>query len=296
MIDFRTPKIEDKQRYQTALEKTDFADCDSSFAVTYLWRNYYDIKIAFKNGFVFKGYFEKGKPTGYTLPFGGDNLKWAVEEILRDAGERGIEKPVIGLLTEKTRDELQRIFPGKFIFRESRNDADYIYLRDDLANLAGKKYHGKRNHISRFKKDYPFYSYRPLERENFSHALCIAAKWCNERGSIHGEEYGADYAAIEDAFLNFDNLELFGGLIYIRDDAVAMTVASKIRGDICDVLFEKAILPKAYPVINNEFSKTLTNYKFVNREEDKGIQGLRKSKLSYKPEILLMKYTAILVG
>jgi hypothetical protein len=295
MLDFKKPEVGDKCWYDAALEKTNSQGCDCSFSNTYLWRNYYNIEIAKKKDFVFKTYFRGDKPSGYVLPFGGTDLKWAVEEIFNDAKDRGVKKPVIGLLTEDNKNQLEKLFPNKFIFEQSRDDADYIYLQEKLAELKGKKYHGKRNHISRFKRDYPNYLFKPLERENFSDALMIAAKWCDEKQNINGEEYGADYKAIEDAFLHYDDLKLFGGIIYVDDKAVAMTVASKIRGDICDVHFEKAVIEGCYPVINQEFSKTLTDYKYLNREEDMGLEGLRKSKLSYKPEIILMKYIATLV-
>ena len=85
---------------------------------------------------------------------------------------------------------------------------------------------------------------------------------------------------------------MFGGIIYVDNKAVAMTVASKIRDGICDVHFEKSIIDNGYPVINNEFVKTLTDFKYINREEDMGLEDLRKSKLSYKPNIILMKYNA----
>jgi hypothetical protein len=295
MLNFKKPETQDKIWYENALEKTNFQGCDCSFANTYLWRNYYNIQIAKKNDFVFKTYFRGDKPSGYTLPFGGSDLKWAIEELLQDAKDRDVKNPVIGLLTEENKNLVEKLFPNRFRFDESRDDADYIYLQEKLSVLKGKKYHGKRNHISRFKKDYPDYVYKPLVRDNFSDALMIAAQWCNERQDIDGDEYGADYKAIEDAFLHYDELQLFGGIIYVEDKAVAMTVASKIRGDICDVHFEKAIIEGCYPVINQEFSKTLKDYKYLNREEDMGLEGLRKSKLSYRPEILLMKYTATLV-
>lgn len=294
-MDFRKPEISDKVIIQNALDKTNFMGCDTSFANTYLWRDYYDIRIGFKGDFVFKAYFENDKPTGYTLPFGGDNIKWAVDEIIIDARERGIENPLIGLLTEETANLLQEVYKDKFKFTENPENADYIYLQEDLANLKGKKYHSKRNHISQFVRKYPDYSFKPLTRENFSDALIVAAKWCDIRKDIEGETFGSDYTAIEDAFLHFDELGLFGGIIYVKGEAVAMTVASKIRGDICDIHFEKSIIDGGYSIINNEFSKTLSDFKYLNREEDLGLEGLRKSKLSYKPVIFLKKYDATLV-
>lgn len=292
MLEFRKPKIEDKEKYQNALDKINFMDGECSFANTYMWSEHYDTRIAFKNDFVFRCYFENDKPIGYTIPFGGEDLKWAVEELLQDAKDRNATEFELGLLTEEVKEKLETLFPNKFEFTENRDDADYIYLQEDLANLSGKKYHGKRNHISQFKRANPDYVYEPLTRDHYSDALLIAAKWASDRNEIDGEEYGADYVAIEDCFLHFHELDLFGGIIYVDNKAVAMTVASKIRDGICDVHFEKSIIDNGYPVINNEFVKTLTDFKYINREEDMGLEDLRKSKLSYKPNIILMKYNA----
>lgn len=295
MIDFHKPEICDREKFQEALDKTDFMGCDTSFANTYLWRDHYDIRIGFKKDFVFKAYFDGDVPAGYTLPFGGKDIKWAVDEILLDAKERGVENPLIGLLTDNAVELLKSFYPDTFVFTESPDNADYIYLQEDLANLKGKKYHSKRNHISQFVRKYPDYTYKPLTRENFSDALLVAGKWCDIRKDIEGELFGSDYTAIEDSFLHFDELGLFGGIVYVNGDAVAMTVASKIRGNICDVHFEKSVIDGGYSIINNEFSKTLSSYKYLNREEDMGLEGLKKSKLSYKPAIILMKYDATLV-
>lgn len=292
MLDFRKPDIDDKLKYQTFLERSDFQGCDCSFANIYLWRDRYNIKIAFKGDYVFTAYFDGGKPVGYSMPFGGKDTHWAINEILTDAKERDAQDFEIGLLTGKMVDEIKMIFPDEFVFEETRDEADYIYLQQNLANLSGKKYHGKRNHISQFLRNYPDYKYVPLNRDNFSDALLVAAKWCSDREDIDGEEFGSDYPAIEDAFLYFNSLGLFGGVLYAEDKAVAMTIASKIRGDICDVHFEKSVIDGGYAVINNELAKSLVDYKYINREEDMGLEGLRKSKLSYKPYTILMKYNA----
>lgn len=98
--------------------------------------------------------------------------------------------------------------------------------------------------------------------------------------------------AIEDCFLHFHELDLFGGIIYVDNKAVAMTVASKIVMVSVMFILKSLLIDNGYPVINNEFVKTLTDFKYINREEDMGLEDLRKSKLSYKPNIILMKYNA----
>lgn len=109
-----------------------------------------------------------------------------------------------------------------------------------------------------------------------------------------GESLGAEYCAINRAFYNFDTLGMFGGVLYVNDEPVAMTAASRINDKVCDVNFEKALnFDGAYAMINNCFAQTYTDYELLNREEDMGIEGLRKAKLSYYPERVLTRYAAI---
>lgn len=89
---------------------------------------------------------------------------------------------------------------------------------------------------------------------------------------------------------------MHGGIVYVKDKAVAMTLGCEISPIAFDICFEKALreYDGIYAVINNEFAKTLSSYKYINREEDMGIEGLKKSKLSYNPIILIARYNATL--
>jgi len=104
----------------------------------------------------------------------------------------------------------------------------------------------------------------------------------------------SELLAIREALDHFDELSLMGGVLYVNSRPVAMTIASPINSSVLDIHFEKAVgVDGAYAVINNEFAKSHTEYLQFNREEDLGLEGLRKSKLSYNPDKILMKYTAI---
>ena len=118
--------------------------------------------------------------------------------------------------------------------------------------------------------------------------------WCSENG-IDLEHYEEKHA-IREALDNIDEFKMRGGIIYVDSMPVAMTLGCEISPIAFDICFEKALreYDGIYAVINNEFAKTLSSYKYINREEDMGLEGLKKSKLSYNPIILLARYNATL--
>ena len=184
---------------------------------------------------------------------------------------------------------MEMLFPGKLLFSEARDQFDYIYKTETLATLPGRKFHAKRNHISRFRSLYT-YEYHALTENNKNVCLEIMAecKTPNETNTQHDEEQ----KAIEYALEYFDTFDLFGGYIEISGKPVAFTISEYLNNSEVIVHFEKALKEYngVYAVINQEFAKSiLGRSEFINREEDLGIDGLRQSKLSDYPDILLKK-------
>ena len=120
----------------------------------------------------------------------------------------------------------------------------------------------------------------------------VVYDWCKEN-NINQSTYG-ELEVIKEALENFEEFKMNGAILYVENRPVAMTLGSEISERVFDVNFEKALreYDGAYAVINNEFAKTLTRYEYINREEDMGIEGLRKAKLSYNPIIILDRYNA----
>ncbi|MBQ8859783.1 MAG: DUF2156 domain-containing protein [Ruminococcus sp.] len=288
MLDFHTPTLEDKDWIEKLVKNSGQIGCDVSFATTYLWREKYDIRVCNHDGVLYKAYFGKNGVSGYTFPIGDKPPKVMLDEIIKDAKERKV-KPLIGMLNKTNAEILFHIYPDMFEFTEERDSADYIYSRENLANLAGKKFHAKRNHISKFKRNNENFEYKSIDEENKEDAFFVAHKWHMQNDSDKSE-----LSAIREAVDNFSELDLLGGILYVNSRPVAMTIGSKINDYVLDVNFEKAVeVDGAYAVINNEFAKANAGFLQFNREEDLGLEGLRKSKLSYNPDKILMKYTAI---
>lgn len=291
MLDFYTPTLEDASWVAEITENCGQIGCDISFATTYLWRNEYDIRICKYKDTFFKAYFDSDEQVGYSFPIGKMSPKEALEVLMNDAKERG-QKALIGMMNKTNAEILSHLYPGKFEFTEERESADYIYSRENLANLAGKKFHAKRNHISKFKRNNEDYCYKAIDSSNIEDAYFVAHKWHMQH--MQNDSDKSELLAIREALDNFEALSLLGGVLYVNSRPVAMTIGSKINSFVCDVNFEKAVdVDGAYAVINNEFAKAQEQFLQFNREEDLGIEGLRKSKLSYNPDKILMKYTAV---
>ena len=289
MLDFYTPTLADASWYEEITENCGQIGCDISFATTYLWRKKYDIRICKYNDTLFKAYFGADGHMGYSFPIGKMSPKEALEVLINDAKQRG-QKPLIGMMNKTNAEILFHLYPDQFEFTEERDSADYIYSRENLATLSGKKFHAKRNHISKFKRNNEDYCYKAIDNTNIEDAYFVAHKWHMQNDSDKSE-----LTAIREALDNFSALSLFGGVLYVNSRPVAMTIGSKINSFVCDVNFEKAVdVDGAYAVINNEFAKAQEQFLQFNREEDLGLEGLRKSKLSYNPDKILMKYTAVM--
>lgn len=214
-----------------------------------------------------------------------------MEELLAICHEEGIQL-LIAPASEQDRAQMLEWFPGRFLIEGDRNDYDYIYAREKLATLAGKKLHGKRNHIARF-KDSGDWSYEPMTAENIEECRTMTYTWIHMREEKWNEEMNQEISVLHEAFDHMQELGLVGGVLRRDGQIVAFSIGERLNSETFVVHFEKAYpdLQGAYPMINQQFVlHECEGYAYVNREEDTGDPGLRKAKLSYYPDILLPKY------
>lgn len=293
MLNFELIEKNDINYFKQFYDYSEAFGCDVNVLNAYLWRNEYNIKFAVYDDTLIKAYFKDDDTVwGYCMPT-GKNVKKAIEQILIDAQERKA-KPMFVMLTNAQRAVLESTLPSKLEFVRSPENQDYIYLTKDLVMLSGKKFHAKRNHISKFYRTYSDTHFETIDSSNEQDALRVAEDWCEENG--YNPKGYEELAVIKEALDMREDFGLSGAVLYVDDKPVAMTLGSKISDKVFDINFEKALrqYDGVYAVINNEFAKTLTDYEYINREEDMGIEGLRKSKLSYNPVIILDRYNATL--
>ena len=295
MIPFKDITLADKDTITSFTMKSDRRNCDLSFSNLCSWRFLYDTQFAVVDNFlVFK--FWAGEQLAYMMPVGTGDLKAVLWELIEDARKENQHFCMLGVCSNM-RADLEAILPEQFTFTEDRDYADYIYLRSDLSTLKGKKFQAKRNHINRFRNTYPDYEYTPITPDRIQECLDLEAEWCKVNNCDQQEGTGNERRALIYALHNFETLGLTGGILHVNGKIVAFTFGMPINHETFGVHVEKAdtSIEGAYAMINYEFANHIPEqYIYINREEDLGIEGLRKAKLSYQPVTILEKYMACL--
>ena len=177
----------------------------------------------------------------------------------------------------------------KFSVERERENDDYIYSSTDLIDLPGRQFDGKRNHLKRITK----FEYQKITPETAMLCFNFAEKWCKDRICDTSEGLMHERLAINEMLINFEKLKLVGGMILIDGEIKAFSLGELLNPETLVVHIEKAVsgIDGLYQLINNEFCKhEAQNVKYVNREQDLGIPGLRKSKKSYHPVKMIQSY------
>lgn len=284
---FKRPELEDKEIISSYFEKAQSRSCERTFVNVYLWPRHYKVQYAIiEDTLVFR---DSGKNLSFTYPAGEpENVKKALEFLMEYCKEKDVPF-ILYNVTPHMFAQLDKWYPKKFFIEYNRDLADYVYETEKLASLAGKKLHGKRNHINKFKALYPDWSYEPLNDDNVEDCFQMALKWRNKNGCEDDPEKNAEMCVTLNSLRLYKELGLKGGVLKADGKIVAFTVGEPVSDDTFVVHIEKAFaeVDGAYPMINQQFVQhECMEYEYVNREEDTGAEGLRKAKLSYRPAFL----------
>ncbi|MFI3226920.1 MAG: phosphatidylglycerol lysyltransferase domain-containing protein [Clostridia bacterium] len=296
-MEFCSISIEDKQRISDYLKTEKIGICDHCFTDIYMWQSHYQTKFCIEEDFLYikTASLETGEDY-YMCPIGNGDLKSAILKIEEYAKENSDDFNLVSITDEK-KEQIEKLMPNYFDFYENRDLADYVYLAEKLITLSGKKLHSKRNFINRFKTEFEGrWSYEQLNDENYKDAWEFHKKWYKKAGGLEEElSLKAETCAIKKVLDNYKVLDILGGLLRIDGEVVAFTLATKSTDDMFVIQIEKGDVnyPGVYPMINQQFAMHNCNdVIYINREDDLGVEGLRTAKLSYKPEIIRMKYSA----
>ena len=292
MIDFQRVRPAQKDAYNAILLSSPPRGCEYSFTNLYLWGRQ---QVAFLHGCVaFFSHFN-GK-TVYPYPIGSGDRR----AVLEDSRERGIPCRITGM-TDADREELESWFPQRFQLLTARDSFDYVYDIQDLADLRGRKFQKKRNHVNRFRAEHPNFQVMELDPCNLYSVQQMVDDWYRIRMREDPEgNYLLENIAMARAFQNYGSLGLEGIALVDDGRVLAMTMGSRMAPDTYDIHFEKARedVEGAYAAVNCEFARYLRlkhpELNFLDREDDLGLEGLRKAKLSYNPHHMIQKHWACL--
>ena len=293
MLEFRNVTLEDKKWIDPLYKKNQFRSCEFSFANLYIWNEQYNTQIAEIDGFLVA---KSGHSQSFSYPIGEGSPKAVIEKLMIYAKEHGFAFRLRGLC-EGAPEALEEMFPEQFDFSADRDYSDYIYSAESLMNLTGKKLSAKRNHINNFLRDNPDWQFEPITEDNIKECKELTVKWCQMNDCGDDEDKKKEFKAVNLALANLEALQLNGGLIRVAGEVIAFSIGEPLTEDTFVVHIEKTFsdIQGAYPIINREFVRHFAQaYTYVNREEDLGVPGLRKAKLSYYPVIILDKYDAVL--
>ncbi len=285
------PSMENMSLLKKYLRYNTYFGCELTAANNILWSEFYDTGFVIIDDMLSYCKLRDGKPLGFTFPVGAHDPKKAFDSICEYF--RSLDKkPLFFLVHKEMFEQIDEWYPGKFKIEYHRDEADYLYEYKTLSELKGKKLHGKRNHINRFEENYPDYEYEVIDEHNYEECINLAYNWerDNNADNLQDKKYERDI--IEKALTEREKLGLTGGLIRVNGEVIAFTLGEPINEKCFVVHFEKAYadIQGAYPMINREFvRRQLKGYKYINREEDLGIPGLRHAKTSYQPVRLVDK-------
>lgn len=290
MLDFQkiTPSMRAEfEAYLLPLKKS----CEYAFTNLFMWGRQ---RATFIDGYlVLFSHFDRRAV--YPFPAGQGDVLPALDAIIQDARARGIPCCITGL-SQENMGLLEQLYPGKFTFQCDRDSFDYVYNIDDLADLKGRKYQKKRNHVNKFRSLYPNWCTEEMTEAHLPRVREMTAQWFDARQKMDPTgNYLLEQRALERAFDHFEGLGLDGMVLLDGERIVAFTMASRLSEDTFDVHFEKALedVEGAYAAINQAFAQHLRNkypdIRYLDREDDLGLEGLRKAKLSYYPDHLKEK-------
>ena len=294
MPEFKEITLADRPWVTEILKSENSPSADYSFGNLYMWAGKYPLRIArFDRRLLLR--YDAAVPC-FAFPVGTGPVRPALEAIIDYASRYGDAFTMPGL-TEAQRQTVEREYPGRCEFHENRAAADYIYSAESLSTFSGRALHGKRSHCNRFEAEYDW-RFVPLSRELIPDCEAMLRKWSEENAPRLEKSVQEEYEAIARCFADYEALEMDGGVLLADGEVLGFSVGEMVCGDTFVVHFEKAEAgPKgAYAMVCREMTRmAMEEYpdmRYVNREDDVGLEPLRNSKMTYCPEFLLTKYDA----
>lgn len=289
--EFKTLELQDKEFFQGFFKEYRPEISELTFTNLFIWRPHYKFQwSAYKDWLVIVSL--DGEYGTYAMepigPSPRDEITRLVLAWLRE--EKNEKNPRIERADERIIREIEGM--RGISMEPTRDHFDYVYHRDDLVNLAGNKYRSKRNHINQLLRTYS-YQYSDLAPDHIQDCIDLQDRWCEMKRCEDDLDLLGEWDAVKEILKSYTSLEVQGAVITIENKVVAFTIGQMLNDDTAVVHIEKADpeIPGLYPVINQQFCENnWKDVRFINREQDLGIPGLREAKLSYYPDHMVQKF------
>lgn len=294
-MDFAEITIRDKDEFQRILRRHNPQISELTFTNLFAWRNFYKFRYTIIEGLLCIISVHGREEPFAMMPIGDVNEE---SFAIAFSGIRDyfLQKGWRPLFRKITKNEL-KYFKSRISSEEAyvydRNNSDYLYNADDLIKLQGKKYDSKRNHINKFKRQHIF-EYVSLDSSLLDECIGIMERWCKDRKCKCKDGDYCERNANMELLSNFETLDYKGALIKMDGAFEAFTIGEMLNEDTAVIHIEKAnnSVDGLYTIMNQQFAqREWSGATYINREQDLGLEGIRKAKLSYQPLRLIDKYS-----
>jgi hypothetical protein len=286
-MDFAPLSLGFQREYRALLPVTPEKAADYSYVNLWAWNAYRGYEVALARGLA---WVRLSRPDAVLWAPVGD---WAAVDWKRALPEEFPEGAIFERVPPFLVSLWKQALPGQIESETQRSEWEYVYSLGDLVDLPGNRFHKKKNLLNQFLKSADW-SFEPLGPETIHEAMSMQADWCTWRNCAGSEGLAAENEAISRTLADWDALPgLTGGLIRVKGQIAAYTVAEAITGDTLVIHFEKGNpeIKGIYQAVNQLFLQRMgAGFEWVNREQDMGDEGLRQAKLSYNPARFVEKF------
>ena len=295
-MELKPVSLSSKNDIEKIFRTENSSSADYCFGNIYMWDKLYEQKFCIIEDRLVMLIGGMGEEY-FSFPVGSGDIAPAFDEMRAYCTENGLTLKLCGV-TDKHRALMESAFPDEFSYTPEREYFDYLYPIDKLISYSGKHLHAKKNHCNKFESEneWRFVSLTP---ELIPACEKMLEKWSEKEAERLSQSIINEHDAILRGFSDYVNLGLEGGVLLANGSIAGFAIGERLSETCFCEHFEKAFtdIPGAYPVVCREFAKMIKTKHpeicYVNREDDLGSPSLRQSKLSYQPELLLTKYTAV---
>lgn len=289
---FKPLTIDLKNSIQAVTLNAGRRNCNFTFANLIGWQFLFDTEVCLMPGIVIFRYMFSHRQPAYFISSSSLPSTYIIEKLRNRTADKGLPLTLIAV-EDDWAAQLKEQYGDAITVEPLRNSYDYIYRRDELELMQGKNLKAKRNHVNKFLSEHPDYEYRELTPEHFDECRRLQVLWNEEihhDNPWYGNTIESEHRMIETVFANWSELDILGGAIFVDGKMIAFSFGEAVTNDTFDTCVEKADrnISGAFSIINQQMAQHLPpQFRYINREEDMGLEGLRKSKTSYHPDRLL---------